>query len=390
MSFPKVRVNTYVDKSQEISVDIISKVYVIISWVIGINRLPVIFKMRGIVFICALTYSLLLNIFSVYYVLKIHGLYDFVIDVNLIKHLMLFIFTVIYWNKLKKHYCELFQFDQEIKSDWLSKSNIISNCVQNIITIMLVVLFNIYQQKYYAGASLWPDMLLIHLNHLWEIYYYGYLFKQIELRVKSLRILLMSSFPINDQIIFCSENASVNFEDNNVINLIANNPKIKVKRLLALYYKIINIYDLLNAALQWQLLILLTATFITILSLSYHAAFNIINNEYTWQEGVFDVGMCVTMVVPLILICAYGEKIQNEVQLFQSALYSRIYKDVFDKSNRSTASSLLSLIEIRSLSFSVFRMIEINISLPFTFFGLVASYLVILLQFQKVINFDSS
>lgn len=60
-----------------------------------------------------------------------------------------------------------------------------------------------------------------------------------------------------------------------------------------------------------------------------------------------------------------------------------------DKPSRSIAGYFATLTEIRTLSFSVFRMIDLNTSLPFKFVGLVTTYLVILLQFQKVIHLEA-
>ncbi|XP_045537325.1 uncharacterized protein LOC123721736 [Papilio machaon] len=120
---------------------------------------------------------------------------------------------------------------------------------------------------------------------------------------------------------------------------------------------------------------------------AYEAALHVINNEYTWLEGLFDVAMFLAVFGPIFTICKEGQGIHDEVMLLQTALYTRIYKNYFDKKNRSIARSLLELTEVRSLSFSVFRMFDLNISFPFKFFGLLASYLVILLQFKKVTNF---
>ena len=60
-----------------------------------------------------------------------------------------------------------------------------------------------------------------------------------------------------------------------------------------------------------------------------------------------------------------------------------------DAPSRGMARALLAWTETRDLSFSLLRMLDIDISLPFKFVGLLVTYLIILLQFQKIIDLDA-
>lgn len=59
---------------------------------------------------------------------------------------------------------------------------------------------------------------------------------------------------------------------------------------------------------------------------------------------------------------------------------------VTDKQNRTAAQAFMALTEARDLTFTLFHMFNVDISLPFNILGLLLTYLIILLQFDKVIN----
>ncbi|XP_063625553.1 uncharacterized protein LOC134797262 [Cydia splendana] len=89
---------------------------------------------------------------------------------------------------------------------------------------------------------------------------------------------------------------------------------------------------------------------------------------------------------PLFAPCVFADQIQEEVRRLRELLASRLYENKLNKPGRSVARALLSLTEARDLSFSLLQIFDIDISLPFKFMGLLLTYLIILLQFEKVIN----
>ncbi|CAH0725756.1 unnamed protein product, partial [Brenthis ino] len=91
-------------------------------------------------------------------------------------------------------------------------------------------------------------------------------------------------------------------------------------------------------------------------------------------------------VIPLFVPCIFAEQISVEVRNLRDILASRLYENTLSKPNRNTARALLTLMETRDLSFSIFHMFNIDISLPFKFLALLLTYLIILLQFDKVLN----
>nr|WCC57941.1 gustatory receptor 16 [Papilio polytes] len=386
MTISNVRGNIYLDQFNKRSIDLISKIYGMIAWLMGINRLTMFFKLGTKSKILTLAYSLFFNSLLFYFVLKSNTSNVYMKFFNITEYLLCAFIAFIYNETLLKFYEGLSQFDNEItfKSSVTSKS--VVNFLQAVFNLILVIILNSCCNNIEHLGNVTADVIPAHLTHVWEIHYYVHLFELLKLRLKSVRVLLLASFPTNVvvDITCCSEN---DLCKENIVTLVNNNKKNTVRKLLNLYSKIITIYDFLNAALQWQLLLIISTTFLVMLVWTYDAVLHIINDEYTLIEGLFDMVLFFALIAPMFTICGSGQGIHDEVMLLQNALYPRIYKNTFDKKNRSVASSLLALTEVRTLSFSVFRMFDLNTSFPFKFFGLLASYLVILLQFKKVTNF---
>ncbi|XP_068618057.1 uncharacterized protein [Battus philenor] len=230
-------------------------------------------------------------------------------------------------------------------------------------------------------------MPLDFINML-ELYYYGHLFNLLQIRLKAIRVLLVSSYSHKNNRYFYSEHESINFSDKNNFMLRDRIANVEILSLLLMYCKIVKAYDFLNAAIKWQLLIIVTTSFVTLVGMAYRSALSYIENNFTWFNGLPDAALMLIRVLPLIEPCVCAEGVHIEVILLRTSLYSRVYNNIFDCNNRKFANTLIALTQARSLSFSVFRMMEINTTLPFKFLGLLITYLVILLQFYKVINLD--
>ncbi|CAK1586962.1 unnamed protein product [Parnassius mnemosyne] len=390
MSIPNVRVNNFVIEKHTLPIDIISKVYIICEWILGVNRLPVIFNMKSILYnVLTLAFSLVFNVLTFFYIFTSNPkrLSNFVVRLSLMEYFICSFLGFLTWKSIKSFYSELHKFDKDIGVNWnFITYNSKCNFMQTIGTLVYLFIITMLPYQIDGLIKFWSEILTITCTHVLENYFYGHLLSLLVSRLRLIRILLLSSFTTKEE----EEINSVSEKDHNsyfknIISLNASKSKVEMKKLMQLYNNIIEAYDLLNKAIKAQILVIFSIIFVTSLTLTYNAALKIINDDYTWANGIFDVGMAVTDVVPVIVPCVFGEKIHTEVLLLRSALYSRIYKNVFDKSNRSIATSLLALTEARTLTFSIFRMIDINITLPIKFLGLLASYLVILLQFKKVI-----
>ncbi|CAG4951970.1 unnamed protein product [Colias eurytheme] len=159
-------------------------------------------------------------------------------------------------------------------------------------------------------------------------------------------------------------------------------------KFLRLYYIIINAFDILNSAVKWQLLFTFIKTFSVSLGDLHFLMTAVINKDWSVHQVLLTVSIAVVQIGSMFSVCASGDKLQKEVLRLRDMLACRLYQGKLDKQDRRTAQALLTLTETRNLSFSVFHMFNINISLPFEIVGLLVTYLIILLQFEKV-NSDS-
>ncbi|XP_026728969.1 uncharacterized protein LOC113494702 [Trichoplusia ni] len=113
---------------------------------------------------------------------------------------------------------------------------------------------------------------------------------------------------------------------------------------------------------------------------------SIIKDDVQLSFYIMYVGFSIGIMLPLFAPCMLGDQVHNEVRRLRELIASRLYENQLDKASRGMARALLAWTETRDLSFSLLRMLDIDISLPFKFVGLLVTYLIILLQFQKVIN----
>lgn len=219
-----------------------------IAWLMGINRLTMFFKLGTKSKILSLAYSLFFNSLLFYFVLKSNTSNVYMKFFNITEYLLCAFIAFIYNETLLKFYEGLSQFDNEItfKSSVTSKS--VVNFLQAVFNLILVIILNSCCNNIEHLGNVTAEVIPAHLTHVWEILYYGHLFELLKLRLKSVRVLLLASFPTND-ITCCSE---TDLYKENIVTLVNNNKKITVRKLLNLYSKIITIYDFLNAALQWQ------------------------------------------------------------------------------------------------------------------------------------------
>nr|XP_026495740.1 uncharacterized protein LOC113400400 [Vanessa tameamea] len=136
------------------------------------------------------------------------------------------------------------------------------------------------------------------------------------------------------------------------------------------------------------MLIFIVFTLSIVLDLAFRIAKSLIIGKYTFAHFSVNLSFSLIELLPLLVPCIYAEQVCGEVRILKDLISSRLYENTLDKSSRSSARSLLTLIETRNLSFSLFHMFDIDIALPFKFLGLLLTYLIIMLQFDKVINPD--
>nr|WCC57725.1 gustatory receptor 17 [Papilio dardanus] len=370
------------------SFDNLTKIYIIFGWVIGMNRLSVICDKRGYLKIASFCYTFVINCCIFYFIFLCcpKESKDVLIILNVILYYICLFCAVVFWKTLKSFYKELFKIDKEIKFEYCTSFNCKTNFIQCCYLILCTIIYNIASNIVEGMISLVPGTIIVHINYILESHFYGHLFGILQSRLVLIRSILLLNYPGNRN----NMNSYNKNEFRNCKNdLQYHNCRMDIRKLMYLYSVIMKAYDMLNAAIKWQLLMIVVTTFLTSLTTIYRVVLHIIENTYSWGSLIFEIGVTTTVMIPMIVPCVFGERLQTEVQLLRNSLYTRIHTNGFDKATRSIANYFLALTEVRSLTFSVFRMFEMNLSMFFQLLRVLISYVVIILQFQKVINIDN-
>ncbi|XP_026756388.3 uncharacterized protein LOC113516208 [Galleria mellonella] len=304
-----------------------------------------------------------------------------VVVMNMCEYIFSIIFNFITWRRMQRFYCELSKFDAEVGCRPKVTRGSIGNLVQMLILLILYVVFYIISFSMDNLNDLLLPLVPVNLIHALEVHYYGHLLSLLIPRLNLLNYYAESSLSNEKAIVAPKVEEFVYFKYNNITNG-------QMKKLMDLYHIVIKAYDFMVEAIKWQLLVIIITSFISILAFCYSVSITIICNSDPLMDVISDMGLTIAQMIPLFSPCMFSDKVHNEVRRLRELLASRLYENKLDKSSRSTARALLALTEARDLSFSLLRMLEIDISLPFKFIGLLITYLIILLQFEKVINPD--
>uniref|UniRef100_A0A2A4J8P1 Gustatory receptor n=1 Tax=Heliothis virescens TaxID=7102 RepID=A0A2A4J8P1_HELVI len=179
---------------------------------------------------------------------------------------------------------------------------------------------------------------------------------------------------------------SLNIEDFGYSKSDSNKALCKMEKVMNLYHNMIKAYNYLIEAVKWQLLVTIVSAFLNILSCCYRVSLTVIKEDVPLSFIITYVGLLAGIMLPLFAPCMLGDQVHNEVRRLRELLASRLYENQLDKLDRCKARALLAWTETRNLSFSLLCMFDIDISLPFKFIGFLITYLIILLQFQRVMN----
>lgn len=267
MTVPSVLVSTYL-LNGEYFFDILTKIYILFGWVIGMNRLPVIWKQKGCVKIASFCYTLVFNCCLLYSIFLCYPekSKDVLIILNVILYFVCHICAIVFWKILKSFYKELFKIDKKINFEYCTSFNCKINFIQCFCLILCTVVYNVISTIIDGMVSLLPGIIIVHINYILESHYYGHLFGILESRLILLRKLIILNYPTNIDNVHTYNEEFRNCKNENV-NLHCKNCKMDIRKLMHLYSEIIKAYDLLNAATKWQVC-MTDLTYINIFPLS--------------------------------------------------------------------------------------------------------------------------
>ncbi|XP_063365816.1 uncharacterized protein LOC134654280 [Cydia amplana] len=377
MASPTTLFNNLVKKEENCYIDAVSKAYLWMEVVLGLNRLVFSLKIKPIFILLASAYSIFCCAIVFYDAFFFYPLFMDRLDIGLdsVHYLLGVILSSIVWKRLQHYYLRLQDFDTTIgcrpKISSSSVKNLILMCIAVSLTI-LVVPYEWYTFDQLVGSLM---LLPVHLLFLIDIHFYGHLLSLLVPRLRLINYYMKMSLSHHSKVVV-PKIVELTFK-----SVILESQNCQMKKLMDLYCMIINAYDILIDAIKWQFVMVLTALFISILTFSYKTALM----KPFYNVAIESSFHCIRLF-PLFAPCIFADQIQEEVRRLRELLASRLYENKLNKPGRSVARALLSLTEARDLSFSLLQIFDIDISLPFKFMGLLLTYLIILLQFEKVIN----
>lgn len=245
------RINMY-----SFSIDMLSKIYVTGCWLAGLNRLPVAFKIKGYWYILSLIYSLIMNSVIGYciFILSINEIISVVRILNVIQYFICSFIAIKSCTVVKKFHNELYEFDKELKYKWPTTLTTIVNFGFLVFAVFItIVIFYVLTREAETVLQELIVLTIMDFSNIMESFYNGHLFSFLEIRLKTIRILLLSSFPYKNQRYF-TENENIHLEDKNISELLIRNPEVEIRKLLLLYHKLIKAYDYFYTAIKWQVL----------------------------------------------------------------------------------------------------------------------------------------
>ncbi|CAG9111817.1 unnamed protein product [Plutella xylostella] len=111
-----------------------------------------------------------------------------------------------------------------------------------------------------------------------------------------------------------------------------------------------------------------------------------VSEDSPWNQWVTIASMCFVVgnIMCLLLPCVHRDQLQYEVRRLRMLVALRLYENKMNKRSRVSARALLALTGAHGLGVSLLGMLRVDISLPLHYVSLLVTYLIILLQFQKV------
>nr|WCC57884.1 gustatory receptor 19 [Papilio memnon] len=380
-----VNINGYFKNN---AIDAISKTLIFIQMILGVNRLRVFDKVKSVYSITMFIYCVSLSAIYIYLILKEKPvLYiSHIVTVNVTSYIINNILAFIFCKKYREFFDELNSFDTKVGL----KFNICTSMILNVVACCLIIAIDcivsllLYMKLYTTKIPIYINAK--NIIFVSELFGYGHIMMLLRQRLQYIKKTAISCL---DGYISNSRRGNENQRE------YENTTELDMRKLVLLYDCIIKAYDILNAAIKYQFVFMLLESFFVNIFFWNLLAIDVISQKFNWwKRGVQTIVIVVATLIPFFSPCYFANQIKDEVSIMRDNIRSNIHKlveissifDFFftDKSKRKTVKILLSLTDIRTLSFSLFRMISVDILLPFKMLGYIATYLIVIMQFEKI------
>ncbi|XP_063625626.1 uncharacterized protein LOC134797334 [Cydia splendana] len=276
MASPTTLFNNLVQEEENCYIDTVSKAYLWMEVVLGLNRLVLSLKIKPYFILLAFAYSIFCFAIVIYNAFSFYPLFmgdHLDIGLDIIHYLLGVVLSSIVWKRLQHYYLKLQYFDTTIGCRPKISSSSVKNLILLCIAVSLSILIVPYEWYMFDKLVFSLILLPVRLLFLIDIHFYGHLLSLLVPRLRLINYYMKMSLSHQSKVI------APKIEELTFKSVILESQNCQMKKLMDLYCMIINAYDLLIDAIKWQFVMVLTALFMSILIFSYNTALIVIRSE---------------------------------------------------------------------------------------------------------------
>ncbi|GBP32746.1 hypothetical protein EVAR_18898_1 [Eumeta japonica] len=383
-------VNTLV-KPKILEIDKIMKLYLLIEAMMGVDRLVLCEDLHKYMKYCLRIFALLLNIS----VIVVSVLYPCLqtaytmILVFCIAHYHLYaVIALIYKSDLRRFLVVLQKFDKLYPEIDLKKLQRYGKKYFRVVALLfiffgcnvLAYLVPVYYLRRWQINDLLLQVLPFQFINIVESMLCTHLLKllsqRIDLIVNALEELNMEQKDEGISVIESNDTQSLNGKYNLSMGRIKDSYKI-----------IVEATELVQTVVKCQIIAMLVLQFVPALMTWYLNVAVIISNVDGWWLIV----LCSSCIALMMLYfqttpCLVSDQINAKVEKITASLAQLLCSAHLDKKERLSTRTFLSYVEQHDLRFRLLRVADVGVSLPLQYVTLLVTYLIIMLQFGKLID----
>lgn len=239
----KVKVNTLVKENPKPFKDLLSKIYIILECIFGVNRLPVILKERYCYIFTFLTfvYCFVASSLIVYQVFEVEAA-----SISMcVEYMFCVTFSFISWKRMERYYEEINKFDIEIGCRPMMTTASLWNLILVSTFTGSIVFGNALCAALHLPTPFKYLLITRSIIHCFEYHYYGHLLSLLTPRLNLINYYVESALSSGKLAKRPDIEEFTSFKSK-------NNKNGEITTLMDFYEILIKAYDFLMEAIKWQ------------------------------------------------------------------------------------------------------------------------------------------
>lgn len=246
MSRPTVRVNTFVKENEKPQVDPISKMFILLETMLGLDRLPLMG--RGKFVHVFTTFIIFLIINTTIFYMNLHQMSQVVIFTPVMQNIICSLLSYVRCKWMQSFYSELWKFDAEAGCTPKVSLAGIRNIVLGLLSCIFVILLFLVPALILFDDPTPIFLIPFYLVYVLEVYYFGHLLNLLTPRLKLINYYIESAL------------SSAKLEPSPILKEFtyfkSYDPKITqscgMRTLMDFYQIVVEAYDCLIEGIKWQ------------------------------------------------------------------------------------------------------------------------------------------